>query len=73
MRMLAQRRPASQPPLEDLEDRIERAHRALLAARDWAARIRRWREMLTLLRQRPREVVARLERERMQRVLGRVP
>ena len=68
MPMLARRRPTSQPPLEDLEDRIERARCALIAARGWAARTARWHEMLTLLRQRPREVVARRERERLARV-----
>lgn len=73
MQMFARRRRASQPPpLEDLEVRIERAHRALLAARGWDARATRWDEMFYLLRQRPREVITRLERERLARV-GALP
>jgi len=40
----------------------------LLAARGWGARAARWDEMLNLLRERPQEVIARRERERLARV-----
>jgi hypothetical protein len=70
MLMLARRHRAPQLPREDLEERINRAYRALLAARDWDERAARWADMRILLSQRPPEVVARLERERLARVTG---
>jgi hypothetical protein len=50
--------------------RISGVQFAMLLASDWERVAARWQELLQLLARRPPAFVARLERERLQRVRG---